>query len=392
MRYFNSIFLVPLCIAVVAKSAFADFDLSPGVVNGRIVTNGVDDDTSEFVPRVQVFDYSFGDDPNDPFRISDPGFDAIGGNGLPQGSMLFLDVRSNLRFWSGAGDVVFTPATETLTLATLDGASAVTAGGATGIFPGFAIGTAAFGGALHRHLESTLHAAEGQLAPADGVYLLELQLRSSATNIVNSLPFFLLYNNDSSPTTLETAKSWVEEHYLPLGDFDRDQELTSADLHAMLSALTKLDAFRADHQLSTEDLLAFGDLNGDGVISNPDIQSLLGLLSENEGVGSANAVPEPSGLLLLPLGMVAMFLGNRQNRVASERGQVVDQRGMKSNENLAGWHCDGRGQGNPHEIGLAEGVVSRGGPTDDRVCARSARGGWREAHDRRRGISRRSRA
>jgi hypothetical protein len=320
VRHFNWFFLAALCIAAMTNYTFADFDLSPSVANGRVVTNGIDDDTSEFVQKVHVFDYNFGDDLADPFRISDPGFDAIGGNGLPQGSTLYFDVRSNLRFWNGVGNVVFSPAAETLSLATLDGTNSITAGGTTGVFPGFAIGAAAFGGALHRHLESTLIAAEGQPAPADGIYLLELQLRTNAAGIANSLPFFVVYNNDSSATTLETAKTWIEDHYLPLGDFNRDHELTSADISALLKAMTDVDGYRAANNLSPDDLLPFGDLNGDGIISNSDIQSLLSLLAENEGTGSLNAVPEPSGMLLLSLGMVAMFLGTRQNRVACDRG------------------------------------------------------------------------
>src|SRR5262249_26229113 len=53
------------------------------VVNQQVVTNGFDDDTSVFQAKMRVFNYSFQEDPGDPFFTQDPGFNALANNGLP---------------------------------------------------------------------------------------------------------------------------------------------------------------------------------------------------------------------------------------------------------------------------------------------------------------------
>ncbi len=47
-----------------------------------------------------------------------------------------------------------------------------------------------------------------------------------------------------------------------------------------------------------------GDLNGDGVVNNADLQALLNLLKS--GGGSSDAVPEPAALVLLVIGALAI--------------------------------------------------------------------------------------
>ena len=84
----------------------------------------------------------------------------------------------------------------------------------------------------------------------------------------------------------------------PPGDFNLDGQLTTADLPAMLNALTDLSAHRTLHALSDADLLTIGDLNSSGALTNADIQPLLDLLAAQSGGGSLAAVPEPSGILL----------------------------------------------------------------------------------------------
>jgi hypothetical protein len=77
------------------------------------------------------------------------------------------------------------------------------------------------------------------------------------------------------------------------GDFDRDGARTTADLAAMLRALTNLDDYRASHGgMSPEDLLAIGDLDGDGQLTNRDIQSLLNRLAQESASGSGSASSE----------------------------------------------------------------------------------------------------
>ena len=75
----------------------------------------------------------------------------------------------------------------------------------------------------------------------------------------------------------------------------------------MLKALTDLSSFKTTNSLSSYDLLAIGDLNLDGAVTNADIQPLLDLVASEPGGGSMQSVSEPAGILLaaclLPLAM-----------------------------------------------------------------------------------------
>ena len=101
-----------------------------------------------------------------------------------------------------------------------------------------------------------------------------------------------------------------------LGDLNLDGALTSADVPALLGALTDLNGFKSTNSLSAADLLAIGDINGDGVVNNADLQSLLEKLKS--GAGSLSAVPEPSTLLLsiTCVGTALSIFGGRKLRHA----------------------------------------------------------------------------
>ena len=79
------------------------------------------------------------------------------------------------------------------------------------------------------------------------------------------------------------------------GDFNADGQVTSADIPAMLAALTDLNAYKADHNLSDTALLALGDFDNSGSFTNADIQGLLdrlingGSLSGSPSRGRAGA-------------------------------------------------------------------------------------------------------
>jgi autotransporter-associated beta strand protein len=102
------------------------------------------------------------------------------------------------------------------------------------------------------------------------------------------------------------ALSVIDANYLP-GDVDRNGQVTAADLGAMLSALTDLNAYQATHgsaggALSSQQLTQILDLTGDNQITNADIQGLINYLST--GNGSYVAVPEPSSLVLITLAIL----------------------------------------------------------------------------------------
>jgi hypothetical protein len=69
--------------------------------------------------------------------------------------------------------------------------------------------------------------------------------------------------------------------------------------------LTNLNAYKTAHAFSDADLLAIGDLNGDHVVSNADLQGLLNLLIG--GGGALQGVPEPGSFLLLGSGGILLI-------------------------------------------------------------------------------------
>jgi probable HAF family extracellular repeat protein len=93
------------------------------------------------------------------------------------------------------------------------------------------------------------------------------------------------------------------------GDFSRDGRLASNDIAAMLNALTDLNAYKANEGLSDDDLRTIADINGDGLINNADVQTLLKELiaAATGGPGAAQSVPEPTALVLLAIGGLLML-------------------------------------------------------------------------------------
>jgi hypothetical protein len=101
------------------------------------------------------------------------------------------------------------------------------------------------------------------------------------------------------------------------GDFDRNGQTNTADITEMLKALCDLPAYKTSRGLTEAGLLAIGDLNASGAVTNADIQSLLNLLS---GGGSIQTVPEPSGILLAVMAsfQAAVLLARRKTRRCAE--------------------------------------------------------------------------
>jgi len=59
------------------------------------------------------------------------------------------------------------------------------------------------------------------------------------------------------------------------GDFNRDGHVDASDIQTMEAALVDLNGYQTSKSLTDEQLLALGDVNGDGVVNNADLQSLL---------------------------------------------------------------------------------------------------------------------
>jgi polygalacturonase len=92
------------------------------------------------------------------------------------------------------------------------------------------------------------------------------------------------------------------------GDFNRDGQVTVADISAMMSAMTNLSGFESSHGLSDPQMQVIGDVNDDFKINNADVQALIDLIANGGGSAGALpiAVPEPSSLLLAVVGLGAL--------------------------------------------------------------------------------------
>ena len=84
--------------------------------------------------------------------------------------------------------------------------------------------------------------------------------------------------------------------FLP-GDFNRDGHVNAADILAMLSALSDLNAYKTTKGLTDPNLLVIGNLNGSGALTNADLSALIGLL--RSGGGSLATVSKPASIWLL---------------------------------------------------------------------------------------------
>jgi len=75
------------------------------------------------------------------------------------------------------------------------------------------------------------------------------------------------------------------------GDFNRDGSRNATDLVPMMQALADVNTFQTTNGLSNSNLLAIGDINGDGVFNNADLQSFLTQLQSGGGAGSSATGP-----------------------------------------------------------------------------------------------------
>ena len=102
-----------------------------------------------------------------------------------------------------------------------------------------------------------------------------------------------------------------------VGDVNFDNHVNNADVSALITSLADLNAYKAAHGLSDAQFANAADLNGNDLVDNGDLQSLLSLLKS--GGGSVAPVPEPATFTLLALGAV-MGTGLRLRQMKQRKG------------------------------------------------------------------------
>jgi hypothetical protein len=338
MRFsFSLIFSASVLTLISAVPARAVYDIAPRLVtlpSGQesLATYGYDDAGDGSLNPIylttnpnRVFAYYFGDY-SDPYFDEDPGTHGLAStsgytpSNLPPGSWMSFDVMSSLQYWSGAGPVSWgnTPAGESLYMylpGQLPGQvlGSVTIGTGTGFQPGFPLQNVDAYGGMHKHMWTELQAGTNS-TPADGIYLFEMRdklLESDAQTpypgVADSLPFFVMFDNNESLATYQAAQNWVTANLVPFGDFNRDGQVNAADISAMENALSNLSAYQSANNLTNFELMAFGDINSDGTLNNADLQALLNLFTSDQ----YTLAPEPATWVLLAVGGIMLMLSRK---------------------------------------------------------------------------------
>jgi hypothetical protein len=178
------------------------------------------------------------------------------------------------------------------------GFSDVTVGGTSAPQPGFAIGTVAADGSLHRHLNTFLQGPPGGGAPADGVYFTNIRLVSSAGSIAPSDALYLIFNNGATEAQFDAALQYINNP-LP-GDANFDGAVNLQDFNILASNFG-----------ATERFWYQGDFNGDLRVNLQDFNLLAGHFGQNNATPGA-AVPEPSSAALVSALVSPLLLARRR--------------------------------------------------------------------------------
>jgi hypothetical protein len=155
-------------------------------------------------PMDRAMGWNFQEFDQNPYYANNPGYFAEsnsnpGGSGLPGGSLVGFNLLSDLQYWNGNGPVSFAPVPGGETLSINYGANTVYVGTGTGAQPGFTLAQVASGtanGFLHIHVNSVIAPGSSETVPADGIYIYKEYLTTNAPGFTNSLPFWVVMNNN----------------------------------------------------------------------------------------------------------------------------------------------------------------------------------------------------
>jgi len=186
--------IASVIVAGAASAVMAHEDIEVELDGGGLETDG------------RVFEAVFGET-GIPYFTDDPGFEGDAGVFAP-GTTIGFNIMAPLAMWNGDGFDDLNPADqETLTVSF--GPESRTTG--TGFIGGFDFVQDASPG-FDTHLDFLLNGAGG-FDPADGIYLLAMQLTSN--NYDASETLWIVFDNNMGDEKLDTAVAWVETNLLP---------------------------------------------------------------------------------------------------------------------------------------------------------------------------------
>ncbi|MDG2291435.1 MAG: hypothetical protein P8L37_02165 [Phycisphaerales bacterium] len=249
----RSMGLLPVfAVSVLASQAFANDsgrgddgheghagDVYVEVEDGHIATGLIDDDDVE--EHVRTFESELGES-GVPGYSDEPGWEAFPGTFDPS-IRIGWNATAGLGRWNGDGFDGGLEETVTVIFGTLSFEIA------DAPVNGFSLAVQPDGG-LHRHIGFYLDNAFGQ--PAVGVYLVELELYSSASTPESSEPFWIVFNNEDDEENHEAAVEWVaenladEEHHHCHGDINDDEHVDVMDLLQLISEWGDCDGCESD--------------------------------------------------------------------------------------------------------------------------------------------------
>jgi hypothetical protein len=199
-------------LVLFANVSKADWDLSPSLVNGKLILGGIDceDESNTLAGPISVFGFDFGEDSKTPYNTDDPGVCQSAGVGnLIAGAKLDYSVLSSLYYWNGAGDVSFTPATTQYLTMDAGHNKIATLTGTSGSLPdSYYIQCVEEDGHVHTHLHTSIFAdtehsnkpsEPNYQAPADGIYAFQMSLTMTDTDNGKSYtsdPVWIVWNNN----------------------------------------------------------------------------------------------------------------------------------------------------------------------------------------------------
>jgi hypothetical protein len=309
--------------------------------NGRVVV-GSDNEQPGTEPNMDARAFPslfrpelYGQDIPSFLSLSTPpaGYDA-----LPPGVNVYWDflpmttngVTSNLLYWNGQGTTVESVQFGAVPQANVSmGLYNVTDGGSASVYgtpdmvPGNLLGTTDAVGSLlrmHRHNWFLLDDGDGGIPPTvvpEGVYLIAMQLRIDGYG--TSDPFYVVPGTyeliSQSLPSLDAALAWVSQHTETLilrGDYDFDGDVDAADHTAWRAQFGSTGPYPVNGD--------YADGNRDTVVNAADYivwRNNLGAVSTGNALVGAAAVPEPTAVTMLLVGVTLLIMSARSSRRAN---------------------------------------------------------------------------